>query len=85
MATTVLPSTIDAVLTTSLADYSRRLTDQVFNGIPHWRRMNERGNVRRINGGVTVIEHALTGKSTAAGFYKNYEQLDTTSFGFSVN
>lgn len=79
MATTVLPSTIDAVLTTSLADYSRTLTDNIFNGIPVWSRLNSRGNVRRINGGITVIEHALSGKSSAAGFYKGYGTLDTTA------
>lgn len=79
MADTVLPSTIDAVLTTSLAEYSRTLTDNVFQGIPVWDRLNRAGNVRRVNGGVTVIEHVLSEESSAKGFYKGYETLDTTA------
>lgn len=78
MADSGIPATVDAVVTTSLANFSRVLTDNIFNGIPAWRRLRERGNVKRVNGGITHVEHALAGKSTAAGFYKGSESLDTT-------
>ncbi len=77
MADSILPTTRDAVFATSLADYSRTMTDNVFNGIPVWMRLRDRGNVKRINGGQTIIEHVLSEASTAFGFYKGLEQLST--------
>ena len=58
MATTMtspyaVPTTIDdTVLTTSLADYQKRLVDNVYNGAAVLRILSE--NKRSINGGTSI-------------------------------
>lgn len=50
-----IPSTIDTVvLTTSLADIAKRITDNVYNNVVMLKLANEAGNKKLINGGLSI-------------------------------
>ena len=70
-----LPSTLDAVLSTSLADYSRQITDNVYDTNVVLNFANQNKNL--INGGVSRIHPLIKGDQDAGGFYLGAEQLNT--------
>ena len=70
-----LPGTIDAVLATSLADFSRTITDNVYNTNVVLSMANK--NKRTINGGAQVVYPLITGDQNAGGFYLGANQLNT--------
>ena len=50
-----VPTTIDSVvLSTSLADYQKRLVDNVYQNVVVLKLANEAGNKKLINGGVSI-------------------------------
>lgn len=74
-----IPTTIDtAVLSTSLADYQKRLVDNVYNAVVILRLCNEAGNKKMINGGVSIVETIIRDKQNAGGFYLGADVLNNT-------
>lgn len=79
--------TIDAVLTTTLANYRGRLYDNVFDTYPLLSWFNGkladavRGEKRKrvVDGGESIIEHVLYEQSSAVKAYSGYETLDLTA------
>lgn len=72
-----IPTTIDStVLSTSLADYQKRLVDNVYNSNVILRLANEAGNKKMINGGVSIVETLLRDKQNAGGFYLGADVLN---------
>jgi len=72
-----VPTTIDdTVLTTTLADYQRRLVDNVYNGTAVLRMFNE--NKRMINGGASIVETLIKEKQDDGGFYLGADVLNNT-------
>jgi len=72
-----IPTTIDdTVLTTSLADYQKRLVDNVYNGTAVLRLFNE--NKRMINGGTSIVETLIKEKQDDGGFYLGADVLNNT-------
>ena len=70
-----VPTTIDdTVLTTSLADYQRRLVDNVYNGTAILRLFNE--NKRLVNGGTSIVETLIKEKQDDGGFYLGADVLN---------
>jgi hypothetical protein len=50
-----IPSTIDTIaLSTSLADYQKRLTDNVYNSVVVMNLCNQSGNKKMIDGGLSI-------------------------------
>jgi len=74
-----LPTTIDStILSTSLADYRKTLTDNVYNNVVVLKRLNQAGNKRMINGGVSIVEVLLKEKQAVGGFYLGGDVLNNT-------
>lgn len=82
MATTMtspyaIPTTIDdSILTTSLADYQKRLVDNVYNTVTMFKLCNQAGNKRMINGGTSIVENLIKEKQDDGGFYLGADVLN---------
>lgn len=76
-ANTSRASTYDALLSTTLDKYRPTLTDNVFNGRPLHRWLNEKGRRRMLDGGATIVEPLIYGAGEAA-FYGENDVLDIT-------
>ena len=70
-----IPSSIDAVLATTLADYSKVPVDQVYNKNVVLGLLNQRK--RLINGGASIVYTLITSDQDAGGFYLGASQLNT--------
>lgn len=70
--------TYDALLSTTLRNYSRKLRDNIFKKFPLLNWLTAKGRVQYEDGGTYIVEHLLYGKNSTVGSYSGYEQLDTT-------
>lgn len=71
-----IPTTIDdSVLTTTLADYQKRLVDNVYNNVVMFKLANQAGTKRLINGGTSIVEHLIRAKQDDGGFYLGADVL----------
>ena len=70
-----IPSSLDAALATSVADYSKTITDNVYNANVVLKLLNQRK--RLINGGVSVVYPLIKSDQNAGGFYSGNQQLNT--------
>ena len=82
-----IPTTLDTTaLTTSLADYQKRLVDNVYNSSAVLNRLSQ--NKRSINGGLSIVEIVIKAKQDDGGFYlgadvlNNVQGHDTTQVEF---
>ena len=74
-----VPTTIDSlVLSSSLADYQKRLVDNIYNNNVILKLCNEAGNKKMINGGVSIVETLIRDKQNAGGFYLGADVLNNT-------
>jgi len=74
-----IPSTYDTtVLTTSLADYQKRLSDNVYNSNTMLGLANKAGSKKMINGGLSIVEVLIKEKQDAGGFYLGADVLNNT-------
>jgi len=74
-----IPSTYDTtVLTTSLADYQKRLVDNVYNKNVVLAILNQSENKKSINGGLSIVETLIKEKQDAGGFYLGADVLNNT-------
>lgn len=74
-----IPTTLDTTaLNTSLADYQKRLTDNVYNAVVMFRLCNEAGTKKLINGGMSVVETLIGQKQDDGGFYLGADILNNT-------
>lgn len=51
------------IITTTLDNYSETLADNVMNSIPLLQRLNKKGNVRSVDGGVKILENLMYAES----------------------
>ena len=70
--------TYDALLSTTLRNYSRKLRDNIFKKFPLLNWLTAKGRVQYEDGGTYIVEHLLYGKNSTVAAYAGYEQLDTT-------
>lgn len=74
-----IPATVDtAVLSMSLADYQKRLVDNVYNDVVMLKLANEAGTKKLINGGLSIVETLIKQKQTDGGFYLGADVLNNT-------
>jgi hypothetical protein len=74
-----IPTTIDtATLSMSLADYQKRLVDNIYNTNVILKLANEAGNKKMINGGNSIVETLIKEKQNAGGFYLGADLLNNT-------
>lgn len=77
---------IDALLTTTLANFREKLVDNIFDNFPFLSWINGQlgqamrgGSVKRvIDGGESIVEHLLYETNSTASSYSGAETLDTT-------
>lgn len=73
-----IPSTIDTVvLSTSLADYQKRLIDNRYNETVVEKLCNEADTKKMINGGLSIVETLIKDKQDDGGFYLGADILNT--------
>ena len=72
-----LPVDWDAMLTTTMHNYRKTLTDNIFNGRPLLNYFMSKGRVRTINGGVSIVEPLIYAEGEA-GSYSEWQQLTIT-------
>lgn len=74
-----IPSTIDtAVLNTTLADYQKRLTDNIYNSNIVLRLANSSGSKKVIDGGGSIVEPLIESEQDNGGFYLGADVLNNT-------
>lgn len=70
-----IPSSLDSVLATSITDYSRTITDNVYNSNVLLRILSE--HKRLVNGGASITYSLIKGDQNAGGFYLGNGLLNT--------
>lgn len=78
--------TWDSLLTTTLANYRKKIVDNIFDTYPLLSYLNGKlGNIvrgesvkRLVDGGESIVEHVLYESNTTVKSYAGYETLDTT-------
>lgn len=74
-----IPSTIDdTVLNTTLADYQKRLVDNVYNSNVMLKLANESGTKKLIDGGGSIVENLIETEQDNGGFYLGADLLNNT-------
>jgi len=71
-----IPSSLDATLATSIADYSKTITDNVYNSNVLLRTLKSRK--RMVNGGTSIVYPLIKGDQNAGGFYLGSTSLNTS-------
>ena len=71
-----ISSSYDALLSTTLRNYSSKLTDNIFKKTPILYWLNENGRKRKEDGGTYIVEPLLYGKNTLTS-YQGYDTLNT--------
>lgn len=72
-----LPVDWDQMLSTTMHNYHKTLTDNIFNGRPLLNYMMSKGRVRKINGGDSIVEPLIYAEGEA-GSYSEWQQLTVT-------
>jgi hypothetical protein len=74
-----IPATVDsAVLSMTLADYQKRLCDNVYNDTVVLKLASEAGNKKTIDGGLSIVETLIKNKQVDGGFYLGADVLNNT-------
>lgn len=68
----------DALLSTTLANYRSKLTDNVFTARPLTFFLNEKGRIRMESGGTKIVEQLIYGQNSTVSSYSGYESLSLT-------
>jgi hypothetical protein len=74
---THIPVNWDQMLSTTMHNYRKTLTDNIFNGRPLLNYLNSKGRVRTVNGGVSIVEPLIYAEGEA-GSYSEWQQLTIT-------
>ena len=67
----------NVILSTTLHNYRKQLTDNIFNGRPLLNYLMSKGRVRTVNGGVSIVEPIIHAEGEA-GSYSEWQQLTIT-------
>ena len=71
-------SNFDNLLTTTLANYRKTLTDNVFTARPLTYTLMEKGRIRMLNGGTKIVEPLIYGQNGTVGSYSGYDSIALT-------
>jgi hypothetical protein len=72
-----LPVAWDELLSTTLHNTRKKLTDNIFNSRPMLEYFMSKGRVRTVSGGITIVEPLIYGEGQA-GPYAEWQQLTIT-------
>lgn len=68
----------DALLSTTLANYRDKLTDNVFTARPLTYWLSSRDRIRMESGGVKIVEQLMYGQNSTVGVYSGYDTISLT-------
>jgi hypothetical protein len=68
----------DALLSTTLANYRDKLTDNVFTARPLTYWLMDKGRIRTESGGTKLVEQLIYGENSTVSSYSGYESLSLT-------
>ena len=68
----------DALLSTTIANYRKTLTDNVFSARPLTYHLMDKGRIRMLNGGTKIVEPLIYGESSTVAPYSGYDTLNLT-------
>ena len=68
-------SNFSAILSTTLNNYRKQLTDNVFTARPLTYWLTEKGRIRMVNGGAQIIEPLVHGLNDTVASYSGYEAI----------
>lgn len=66
---------VSDIVATTIENRSRKLADDVTKNNALLRRLQDRGNVRTISGGSTILEEIMFAENANAGWYSGYDLL----------
>jgi len=66
---------ISDIVATTIENRSRKLADDVTKNNALLRRLNDRGNTRKISGGSVILEEIMFAENANAGWYSGYDLL----------
>jgi len=66
----------DAILSTTLMNYRKTLSDNIFNAIPFYWWIHDKGGKETRSGGESIVEPLLYGANDTVAAYSGYEVLD---------
>jgi len=69
----------DALLSTTLANYRDKLTDNVFTARPLTYWLMDKGRIRTETGGTKIVEQLIYGKNSTVGPYAGYDTISLTA------
>jgi len=70
--------TYDALLTTTLRNYRKKLEDNIFRELPLLFWLNRAGRKRTLDGGYQIVVPLLYGENTTVAHYRGYDVLNVT-------
>jgi hypothetical protein len=68
----------DALLSTTLANYRDKLTDNVFTARPLTYWLNDKSRIQTETGGTKIVEQLIYGQNSTVASYSGYEALSLT-------
>lgn len=68
----------DTLLSTTIANYRKTLTDNVFTARPLTFFLMDKGRIRMLNGGTKIVEPLIYGQNTTVSSYSGYDTLSLT-------
>jgi len=71
-------STFTDIVTTTLANYSRTMADNITNNNALLKSISEKGN-KIVSGGRTIVQELEYATNSTAKWYSGYEVLDTST------
>lgn len=74
------PTTWDEILSTTMHNYHKKLTDNVWNSRPGLNYFLEKNRVRKIDGGISIVEPLIVGEGNS-GSYVEWQQLAVAPTG----
>jgi hypothetical protein len=78
MPATSFTKTWDALATTTLDNYRKKLRDNIFVGVPFLDWLFRNGRIRTVPGGIDLIEHLLYEANSTARSFRGYDPIDLT-------
>jgi len=72
-------ASFDALLSTTLANYRKQLTDNVFTARPLTYFLMDKGRIRMLNGGTKIVEPLIYGQNSTVASYSGYDTLSLTA------
>jgi len=69
---------LQTLLATTVANYRKTLTDNVFNARPLTYFLMDKGRIRMLNGGTNIVEPLIYGENSTVASYSGYDSISLT-------